>query len=941
MSAALFPAGTLAGRDSELTLLTGLVAQLPGEHRGGAVLIEGEPGIGKSALVQAAAAAAADHGCQVFWGAGDELGQPLPLLPFLDALAVRARSANPRRNMIAGLLRGELLTDRAADVPAVLAEQLQALVADECELRPVVLVIDDLQWADEPSVALWGRLARLAGQMPLLLAGMMRPVPQRDDLLALRRAVGDEGRIRLTPLPDEAVSGLVASLAGGKPGDDLLRLAAGAAGNPLYVTELVAALDRSSSLTVTDAGIAEVTGTSVPGSLAAAIADRLGFVTRPALEALHAAALLGVEFTAAELAIVLDRGVTDLIPLLAEASAAGVLTESGASLTFRHPLIRAALYDSMPRSLRAAWHREAGRALAEAGAPPGQVARQLLRAGPEPGDPAGPMDKWMLDWLSGTADSLVTQAPAVAAGLLRWAIDSTGAADRDRLTSQLADALYRVGDPEEAEHVALRALDQPGLDPDLLVSLLWTLTQCRMRGPGAQTVLPAMDKALATPGLAPRHRARLLVLAARAHCSVGNTAEARQLAAGALELTAADDDSWAAGWALHVLTLVTAGPEVLPIFDRALAVTEADPALADLSLLLQINLAIALGTLDRYDEAFAAARRAQRRAAQVGTAIRMTQAHSGLSQLLFWTGQWDAALAEIAGIPGQIKEPGAICADSGIAAVISFHRGNTAAARRHLADGDAHIREIGRRHVSQLALAHSLDCERAGSVPDALAALTEVFAEATEGLEVEELVPDAVRLAVQARDTAAAQSLAGQAAALAAGSQIPHRLANASYCRGLLDHDGPALLTAAGHYEAARWPLSAARALEAAAAEFLTAGAREQTRAALSRAVDIYTSLGATADVPRLLARFRAQGIRLGPHSRHRRADSGWDSLTPTEAKVAELVQEGLSNPEIAARLIISTRTVATHVSHILAKLGARTRAEIAAAAARQALSPG
>ena len=273
--------------------------------------------------------------------------------------------------------------------------------------------------------------------------------------------------------------------------------------------------------------------------------------------------------------------------------------------------------------------------------------------------------------------------------------------------------------------------------------------------------------------------------------------------------------------------------------------------------------------------------------------------------------------------------------------MISFHRGNTAAARRHLADGDAHIKEIGRRHVSQLALAHSLDCERAGSVPEALAALTEVFADATEGLEVEELVPDAVRLAVQARDTATAQSLAGQAAALAAGSQIPHRLANASYCRGLLDHDGPALLTAADHYEAARWPLPAARALEAAAAEFLTAGDREQTRAALSRAVDIYTSLGATADVPRLLARFRAQGIRLGPHSRHRRADSGWDSLTPTEAKVAGLVQEGLSNPEIAARLIISTRTVATHVSHILAKLGARTRAEIAAAAARQTLSTG
>ena len=133
--------------------------------------------------------------------------------------------------------------------------------------------------------------------MPLLLVGMMRPVPQRDDLLALRRVVGDEARLQLTPLPEAAVADLVAALAGGKPDDDLLRLADGAAGNPLYVTELVAALDRSSGLTVTEAGAVEVTGSSVPGSLSAAIADRLGFVTRPALEVLRAAALLGVDFT--------------------------------------------------------------------------------------------------------------------------------------------------------------------------------------------------------------------------------------------------------------------------------------------------------------------------------------------------------------------------------------------------------------------------------------------------------------------------------------------------------------------------------------------------------------------------------------------------------------------------------------------------------------------
>ncbi len=98
-------AGALAGRDSEMALLTGLVKEVA-RGRGGSVLIEGEPGIGKSALVRAAVAEAPEAGCQVFWGAGDELGQALPLLPFLDGLRVREPSANPRRKAIVRLLRG-------------------------------------------------------------------------------------------------------------------------------------------------------------------------------------------------------------------------------------------------------------------------------------------------------------------------------------------------------------------------------------------------------------------------------------------------------------------------------------------------------------------------------------------------------------------------------------------------------------------------------------------------------------------------------------------------------------------------------------------------------------------------------------------------------------------------------------------------------------------
>jgi DNA-binding NarL/FixJ family response regulator len=104
--------------------------------------------------------------------------------------------------------------------------------------------------------------------------------------------------------------------------------------------------------------------------------------------------------------------------------------------------------------------------------------------------------------------------------------------------------------------------------------------------------------------------------------------------------------------------------------------------------------------------------------------------------------------------------------------------------------------------------------------------------------------------------------------------------------------------------------------------------------------VEIYASLGAAADVARLQATFRAHGIRRGPRSKHRQARTGWDSLTPAETKIAGLVEDGLSNPEIAARLLLSRRTVATHVSHILKKLGVHSRTDIAREAALRTIAP-
>ena len=1023
------PAGVLAGRDDELALLNGLLRELA-QGSGNAVLIEGEPGIGKTALVRAALSAAgcqshagAHYGstssCQVFRGAGDELGQELPLLPFLDALEVRAASVNARRTAIAGLLRGEVATDRGADVPALLAEQLIALTIEETATRPVVLVIDDLHWADPATVKLWGRLARTARQVPLLLIGVTRPVPQRDDLLALRRAVEDGHRVQLGSLSEPAVAELVRTLTGGRPDDGLLRLAVGAAGNPLYLTEMLAALARSGGIAVTPTGSAQLAKGTVPDSLPGAIADRLGFVSASTREVLRAAALLGVEFAITDLTAVLGKTVAALVPALDEARATGVLTDSGGNgLAFRHPLIREALYAEMPASVRAAWHRDAGHALALTGAAPDRVARQLLRAlggpmrpdaarpgdgldgldgsglaapptsdlpvdgqdalaaheagevprglpdetdraragtsrapaagagmaieierppaGPESTWSAGPVDDWMMDWLTASADSLVGQAPAVAAELLTQAVGSipAGSTKHGWLAGRLADALYRTGDRAAAVRVTERALGY-ATDPDLVVDLHWTLAQCRMlAGSGAES-LTTLDRALASPGLSAKHRARLLVLAARTYQFLGDLEAADREAKGALASAAAAGDAWATAWSLHVLALAAAIrgdlADALPLYDRGLTVTETDPTLADLGLLLMVNKSVTLCNLNRYEQALATAERARQLADQVGTAIRLTQVHGVLGQLFFQTGRWDDALYELSAVPANLKEPGAACGELGITALIRFHRNEPATARAQLAATEPHAERVRQRLISPLLLAQSLEREQAGSLADALAALTAAFdGEPGDVGEIEDLLGDAVRLAVKVGDRATVQSLAGQAATLAEGSQIPHRQANALYCRGMLDRNAATLLEAAQRYADAGRPLPRAMALEAAAECLVEAEDRVGARHAFEQAMEVYEFLGAEADLNRVQSEFRGYGIRRGPHSKHRRAQSGWESLTDAELKVAAFVEEGLSNPDIAARLMLSRRTVATHVSHILKKLEVATRTDIA-----------
>ena len=481
-----------------------------------------------------------------------------------------------------------------------------------------MLVIDDLQWADPASVALWGRLARSARQVPLLLVGMTRPVA------AARGPAGAAPRGATTP-PGVQLASLgrgrpwpnsSARLAGGRPDAGLLRLAAGAAGNPLYLTELLAALARGSSLAITEAGAAQLAGGSVPDSLPGGHRGP----PRVRLRAGHARSLRA--------AALLGTGVRGHRPdhrarperdrpgsrRSTRPAAAGVLTDSG-----QRPGVPAPA-DQGGAVRRACRRRYAPPGTATPGTPSRRPARRRTGSpGSCCGRPAAdggpePLDEWMLELAGPAADSLVGQAPGVAAELLARAVASipAGSATHGWLASRLADALYRTGDQAAAEQVAERALGH-ATDPDLLVDLHWTLTQCRIWPGSAAESFAALDRALASPGISARHRARLLVLAARTLPARWRRRHSRpQVADRALAAAPEADDN--VGHGLGAPCARDRGRRAGASGRRAaavrpgLAVTETDPALTDLGLLLQVNKAITLCNLDRYDEALATGR---------------------------------------------------------------------------------------------------------------------------------------------------------------------------------------------------------------------------------------------------------------------------------------------------------------------------------------------
>jgi DNA-binding CsgD family transcriptional regulator len=166
-------------------------------------------------------------------------------------------------------------------------------------------------------------------------------------------------------------------------------------------------------------------------------------------------------------------------------------------------------------------------------------------------------------------------------------------------------------------------------------------------------------------------------------------------------------------------------------------------------------------------------------------------------------------------------------------------------------------------------------------------------------------------------------------------NQVPWITGAALRCQGLAENDADILQAAANTYAHGSRPLELALTCEDTSSAFARRGNVDRACQLLDQAITIYEHLDAARDLARAEATLRQMGVRRGRHVTHRRAQTGWQSLTPSEGAVVDLVAEGLSNPQIGQRLYISRRTVQTHLAHVFAKLQITSRAHLAAEAAR------
>ena len=938
------PSSALIGRDVELARLRERVMRVE-EGRPQIVVVEGEAGVGKSALLSELTSIARSRAYQLVVATCEEL-DARPFGPLSDALRVAVGSEDPELATLSSLLAGRPASGEAGatdDVPAAqyqIIEGIGGLVERLGGRSTVLLAVDDLHWADPSSLAALRSVARRVEGLPVCIVVTLRSghgAPHVD------RAVDwlvRTGALHLTvePLGDEAVAELVGRLVRAQPGPTLLELVAGAAGNPLFVKELVGSLEAEGCIAEVGQR-ADVAERRVPVGFRQSVVRRVRQLPMPTFDVLRTAAVLGTTFLPAELAIATRRPAMELAGPLQQAVAAGLVVERTQALGFRHALVRDAIYEDIPLLVRRELHREAGRALAAAG--------KTTSAAVHVGMAAVPGEREAVDTLLDAATGLATRDPAQAVTLLERALSLVAQTDPPRhdVAAELVMALGWSGRVREAERVARDLLDaNPPADIagkvriGLAHVLLW-------RGlPGDALAQTEVQSTSARPDSA-------LLLSQRALAgSMANlgSARARSLVAPAIEAAERIGDQLALCQALCAQawsrTFSGHAPESIDAGRRAVAIAEQSGNAEPHRAAPHLFLGHALNLNERFDEARQVLRTGRRISEELGLAWQLPLYDGWLANRAFLLGDWDEALAEDEASLAMAEELGL---DVGLSmamtprrATILLHRGQLEEAERLIADGERRLAQPGAHRIGLVALARADFLAATGDLRAAVAALEEQWPHNVELEILTELRWIGALLAVLWRRLGDARRAAFTIAPLEmlatrSGSGVAEGAA--LLCRGLAEDDVGALVASLDPYRRGGRTRDLALACAEVADVMAERGQLPEAERLFDEAAGLYEHLQASLDLDRMYATMRARGLRRGVRRPHVRATTGWESLTATERRVVDLVAAGMTNPEIGGRLFLSRHTVASHLKHVYAKLDLSSRAELAAQVARRA----
>ena len=930
----------IRGRDEQLRMIGGLLQRVRGGV-GGVAIIEGAAGLGKTRLLAAAQATARALSFRTGLGAAEPGHSSVELAVLMEALFGGVEPLLERTALGS--------RDRSREERFWLLQDVQTLLERAALRQPLLVCLDDVQWADAGCGFALRMLTQWLASLPVAWLIAVRPNqggPQIRRALAELTTAG-AARTELAPLTASAVAEVAADVLGAPAGGDLLRTLADVRGNPFLIVDLLAGLREENLVRAVD-GRMRLADKRVPHRLEDSMRRRLSRITPAGERVVTVAASLARQFTLGQIAAIARLPVAELVDPVREVIDAGILVETGGRLAFPHDLAREAVRGAVPDAVRRALDREAADVLLAGGALPVEVAAQLA-ASAEPGDVAA------VRALADAVESLGMTDPSASADIASVALSLIPSRHplRGPLVARRTVSLFAAGRSEEARAFADDALRQSlpaEQEADVRLSL------AGMFAISADDRADNARQGLSLAGLSADTRARLwaslfhnLLVAGRldeglaiesevdANVSASHDLAARyyfQIGRSAMEYQLSRFEP-----SLRLLQGVD--PERLAGFD--------DPR----ERLTHSYRSWLLSALDRVDEAIAVAEDglASAQRDRQDWAVHVFETWKG--RHLLQRGRLDEANAVLEG-RFHLADAQLIVGVLDAAAVVALGR-----VKLHIGDarGADEVAEMAKVMltttapvVRKLAAWYLAVHATASGDPEQayrwLCALGETARLALFPLFPMEAADDPllVRMALAAGDAELAKAVANLAERRhELNPGVPSVAGAAAHARGLLNGSRPNLEQAAAILATGPRPLALAAVLEDLGGARLADGDRDGAVEAFDRVLRICLDAGATRDAARARKRLRELGVRRRVQSLDR-PKQGWESLTAAELQVAGLAAAGYTNRGIADRLFVSSHTVNTHLRHVFDKLDIRSRVDLTRAVERHSagrVSPG